>query len=276
MTTVLSNPEDTLGTAETSTLEKLKAIYGPADQRSILRHVSDLDALASQIDELIEQGKPLNVALFWGPHPERNRPNPADKKTLAAVQAMFEGIIETDITIILADYHGRVNGIENGDYLAGIQAHVEMLNAQGSQGSMRAISLDGLYEMFNIPAPSKATDLDPYVLGKLSISAGNFATRAEPEVYVSMRQNELPAVDVVIDLEGNGLLLAITEPDDKVLDSVFEGLQNRLAIIRGANKSGAKMSDTPPWIAHSGTRAPQTETPAERVGLDTPAIERGL
>lgn len=278
MTTLLSDPEEEFTRSPSATLEKLQDLYGPDNVERILRYIPDLEAFADHIDELIESGDRLQVALFWGPHPERNKPNAADKKTLKAVFSMFDGIIDTDTTIIIADYHGRKNGIENDAYLAGIRNYVDVLSA-GEQGkTIRAISLDDLYAMFDIPEPEAVpvTDLDPYVLEKLEIAASHHPTRAEPEVYVAMRRNELPTIDVVLSFEGKGLLLAITEPDEEVMKAVFHGLENRLAVIRGANKSGAAMSNTPPWILHRGTSGADSQIRPESVSSADAAAERGL
>lgn len=274
--------DPTTSDSPTSTYDKLMAIYGPDDATRILRHVPDMSALATQIDELREQGKPLQVALFWGPHPDvaRNKPNKADRRTLNSINLMFDGIIDTKTTIILADYHGRVNGIENTPYLNGIADYIEILDDAEAGKRIRAISLDGLYERFHIPEPELGTidKSDEELLMLLKVSEANQTGRTPAENYLRMRRNELPAVDTMLSPEGDGVLLVITDPDTMEL---FGGMKNTAIVVRASNKTGKKMSNMGPWISRGNKPSPplqQTEpVSVSSTTAGTPAtITRGL
>ena len=274
--------DPTTSDSPTSTYDKLMAIYGPDDATRILKHVPDMSALATQIDELREQGKPLQVALFWGPHPDvaRNKPNKADRRTLNSINLMFDGIIDTKTTIILADYHGRVNGIENTPYLNGIADYIKSLDDPEAGKRIRAISLDGLYERYHIPEPELGTidKSDEELLKLLEVSAANHPTRTLAENYLRMRRNELPAVERILSPEGDGVLLVITDPDTM---EVSKDLENTPVVIRAENKSGINKSNRPPWVPHSGASLTTTQQIAPSGVSSTTAgapatITRGL
>lgn len=229
------------------TVVALQEICSNTDYSYPLREISGITHVAERLVSASLSRTPLNLAIFWGPHPQNPQAKKADQRTIDMLGKLFTGMgVQTELKVILADSHGEFNGIHNPGYLKNIE---ERFHSQLGQ-KVRTQYLSKLYEKHGLSLdlyPNEALALvqsSPALYESLMRGARNRNIDSEKAMrYAQMRLQESGLIrDVVGDA---GIFLVIGDPASAPLFPAEPGI----VFLRAMQKTGTRLSDRAPWIA---------------------------